>query len=193
MAATLTKAMLDDLHKGIAAISILPYPKGGVNLNTLDWKDADQIFTVQDTFQLAPADPDTEVIRVDQRNEIIDFDFEAGDWTFTGNIPSASAEVFDYFFDQAESAVTVTGQEGDSYTGKGYGESKEIEVSVLVESMSKKTAVAIAHVKLYSNPPAIDDHSTPLYEKLTGYVLANTLAGGSKFAVLKAAPATSTP
>lgn len=186
MAATLTKAMLADLHKGNAAISLLPYPDGGVSIDKLDFTAADQFFTAQDSFTLASADPTTEPFRVDQYDEIVDFDFESGDWTINGNIPSWATEVFDYLFNAGEAAVSVKGQGGDSYVGKGYNEEKEIEVSVLVESKSKKTAIALAHVKLAVNPPAIDDHSTPGYVKFIGYVLPNDKTGASKFAVLKA-------
>ena len=187
--ATLTKAMLDDLHKGNAAISLLPYTKGGVALPGLDFENADQVFTEQDSFTLAPADPSTNAFRVDQYDEIIDFDFENGDWTINGNIPSWATEVFDYFFNAGEDisgdSKTIKGQEGIVYSGKGYKEAKEIEVSVLVESKSKKTAIVLGHVKIVVNPPAIDDHQKPGYVKFVGYVLANGTY--SKFGVLKAA------
>lgn len=182
--------MLADLHKGNAAISLLSYPAGGVDINKLDFTDADQIFTAQDSFTLASSDPTTESFRVDQYDEIIDFDFESGDWTINGNIPSWATAVFDYLFKEAEAQVSVTGQDGDTYVGKGYNEEKEIEASVLVESKSKKTAIVLAHVKLAVNPPAIDDHSTPGYVKFIGYVLPNDKEGAGKFAVLKAGKTT---
>lgn len=186
MSATLTKAMLDDLHKGNAAISLLPYVAGGVSLEGLNFADADQIFTEQDTFTLSPSDPSTNAFKIDQNDEAIDFDFENGDWTINGNIPSFATAVFDYFFEDGETITTgVTGQNGTKYTGKGYGEAKEVEVSVLVESKSEKTAIVLGHVKLVANPPAIDDHQKPGYVKLVGYVLANPK--GSKFGVIKAA------
>ena len=186
--ATLTKAMLDDLHKGNAAISLLPYKAGGVEISGLDFSEADQLFTEQDSFTLSPADPSTNAFRVDQYDEIIDFDFENGDYTINGNIPSWATEVFDYFFDAGSETIAedtaITGQEGTKYAGKGYKEVKEVEVSVLVESKSKKTAIALGHVKIVVNPPAIDDHQKPGYTKFVGYVLAN--GTHSKFAILKA-------
>ena len=189
--ATLTKAMLDDLHKGCASISLLAYPKGGVVLAGLSFKDADQVFTEQDTFNMAPDDPSTEAVKIDQYDETIDFDFENGDWVITGNIPSWATAVFDYFYEAGEDVSgdgkTIEGQAGTKYEGKGYNEPKEVEVSVLVESKSKKTAIALAHVKIVVNNPAIDDHKKPGYVKFTGYVLANAKAGASKFAILKAA------
>ena len=183
--ATLTKAMLDDLHKGNAAISLLAYTKGGVALAGLDFTGADQVFTEQDTFTLAPSDPTTNVFKVDQYDETIDFDFENGDWTINGNIPSWAAEVFDYFYEAGEAIATaIKGQEGTSYTGKGYKRAKEVEVSILVESKSKKTAIVLGHVKIVVNDPAFDDHQKPGYVKFTGYVLEN--GTNSRFGVLKA-------
>lgn len=181
--------MLDDLHKGNAAISLLAYTSGGVALAGLDFEDANQIFTKQDTFTLAPDDPSTTAFKIDQNDETIDFDFENGDWTINGNIPSFATAVFDYFFEAGETLSgdgnTIKGQDGTVYSGKGYNEAKEVEVSVLVESKSKKTAIALGHVKIVVNPPAIDDHQEPGYVKFVGYVLANP--GGSKFAIIKAA------
>ena len=55
---------------------------------------------------------------------------------------------------------------------------------MLLVSESKKTAIALARVKLAVNPPAIDDMDTPAYLKMTGYVLVNPKGG--KFSVLKA-------
>ncbi len=186
--ATLTKAMLDDLHKGNAAISLLPYTAGGVSLKGWDFEDADQVFTEQGTFTLAPADPSTNAFKVDQYDETIDFDFENGDWTINGNIPSWATAVFDYFFNNPEAISgegnTIKGQEGTVYAGKGYKDAKEVEVTVLVESKSKKTSIALGHVKIVVNPPAIDDHQKPGYVKFVGYVLAN--GEYSKFAILKA-------
>lgn len=184
MAATLTKAMLDDLHKGNAAISLLPYTAGGVNLEALDFSDADQVFTEQDTFTLSPSDPSTNAFKIDQNDETIDFDFEEGDWTINGNIPSFATEVLDYFYNAGETITNVTGQNGTKYAGKGYNGAKEVEVSVLVESKSEKTAIVLGHVKISVNPPAIDDHQKPGYVKFVGYVLANPK--GSKFGVVKA-------
>ncbi len=187
MAATLTKAMLDDLHKGNAAIRLLPYTAGGVNLAGLDFSNADELFTEQDTFTLSPSDPSTNAFKIDQNDETIDFNFEEGDWTINGNIPSFATEVFDYFYEAGETISgesAVKGSDGVSYSGKGYNGAKEVEVSVLVESKSKKSAIVIGHVKMSVNPPAIDDHQKPGYVKFVGYVLANPK--GSKFGVLKA-------
>ena len=184
--ATLTHAMLEDLHKGNAAISLLPYTAGGGALAGLDFSGADQVFTEQDTFTLAPSDPDN-LYRVDQYDELIDLD--EGDWVINGNIPSFAKEVFDYFFNAgsaiagAGSATRIKGQEGTAYGGNGYNAPKVVDAIVLVESKSKKTAIVFGHVQFIVNNPAIDDHQKPGYVKLTGYILDNP--GGDKFAILK--------
>lgn len=184
MAATLTKSMLEDLHLGNASLSILPYTKGGVLLDSLDFTGADQLFTLQDSLQITPSDPETNAIKIDQNNETIDFSFEEGDWTVTGNIPSTAKALLSYFYKEG-SASSITGQDGDVYSGQAYDTSKEVELSVLIESQSKKTAIALARVKMAVNPPAVENRTTPAYVKFTGYVLVNPL--GDRFAVLTAA------
>lgn len=181
--ATLTKAMLEDLHKGNAAISLLPYA-GGAALAGLDFSSANQIFTEQDSFTLAPSDPDN-LYRVDQYDELIDLD--EGDWVLNGNIPSWATAVFDYFYNAGSaisgSAARIKGQEGTVYEGKGYNAPKVVDAIVMVESKSKKTAIAFGHVQFIVNNPAIDNHQKPGYVKIQGYILDNP--GGDKFAILK--------
>ena len=46
--ATLTHAMLDDLHIGNASLSLKAYTPGGVDMSLgMDFSSADQIFTFQ--------------------------------------------------------------------------------------------------------------------------------------------------
>lgn len=185
--ATLTKAMLDDLHRGCSAISILPYPSGGFTFASADFSAADQIFTLQDSFQISKADASTTEIKVDQGQATIDTDVEEGEWTLAGNIPSVAAAVLEYFYDKAKSIAGVKGQgtstanytSGASYFAKA----KEVEVAMLVESASKKTAIMFAHVKM-SVGLTNDDNSTPAYLKLAGNILANTKDGEGDFAVV---------
>jgi hypothetical protein len=91
--ATLTKAMIDDLHKGMAALSLLPYADGGVTFSNLDFEGADQIFTLKDSFSITPSDTTSEEIKIDQRDEVIDTTVTKGEWTMTGNIPSVATEL----------------------------------------------------------------------------------------------------
>lgn len=186
MAATLTKAMLEDLHKGMAAISLVAYPSGGVDFDTLDFKGADQIFTIKDSFNLTPSDSSTEEIKIDQRDEAIDTTVTKGEWTMAGNIPSVATALLAYFFNQGQTVASLIGQEGDTYAGAGYfSEAKEVICSVLIESASKKTAIAFARVKFVVNGISIEGTDTPSYLAFTGSVLANTMSGKGDFAVLK--------
>lgn len=185
--ATLQKSMLEDLHKGSASISIIPYTEGGVNFASMDFSNADQLFTLAGSLTLSPEDADTNPIKIDQLDETIDFDMNEGNWQVNGNIPSISEAVLSYFFEEGTAVAVsseVKGPDATKYTGKGYGKAKFVEVSMLLVSESKQTALALARVKLAVNPPAIDDMDTPAYLKMTGYVLVNP--GGDRFAVLKA-------
>lgn len=186
MAATLTKEMLQDLHRGCSAISLLSYPPDGAkylaSLSSLDFTDADQVFSIKDSFQLSPADPDTQETQIDQYDETIDYSMTEGAWEVTANLPTNSAKVLSYFFDGAEDVTGVKGQDGDSYEGMAFTNAKEVDVTMLIESESKQTAVILAHVRMMVSPPARDDNSTPMYLKLSGAVLVN--GEGPKFATL---------
>lgn len=187
MATTLTKAMLADLMKGNASISLIECPDSGeVEFADLDFTAADQIFSTKDSFQLSPADPTLTNLQVDQFNEIIDTDIEEGDYTMTANIPSVATAVLDYFYNAGVTISQMKGQDGTTtYDGKGYTNRKEKYASILVESESKKTAVVFARVKVTVNPPARDDNSAPTYLKFTGTIGANLKANEGNFAVLK--------
>lgn len=95
---SLTHEMLANLFKGCSAISLLPYSPTGVAWAGLDFGDADQIYTLKDSFQISQSDPTVTEIQIDQMSETIDSDTEKGDWTFTGNIPSLAAEILEVFY-----------------------------------------------------------------------------------------------
>ena len=114
MAATLTKAMLSDMMKGNAAISLLACPDTGeVTLGSLDFSEADQIFTVKDSFSISEGDPTTENTQIDQMDEIIDSQITEGDYSMTGQVPSNATALFDYFYEAGKAVgsedTTVTG------------------------------------------------------------------------------------
>lgn len=185
--ATLTKAMIDDLHKGMAALSLLPYTDGGVTFSNLDFAGADQIFTLKDSFSITPSDPTSEEIKIDQRDQTIDTTTETGEYKMAGQIPSVAVEVLDYFMSAATSVSGLKGQDGNSYKGKSYYiEPKEVICSVLVESNSKKTAIAFAKVKFVVPGVTVENVSTPAYVAFNADILANALAAQGDFAVLKA-------
>jgi len=204
--ATLTHAMLDDLHIGNASLALLAYNPNGVDItNGLSFANADQIFTLEGTFNLECDDPSSTDIRIDQHQEVIDVQVDkGGNWRMTGNIPSVAKELLAYFYTSgmeigagtASSPKGVTGAEGTFYTGKGFMATPEvIEVTVLAESESKNTAILFPHVKMIVSKPKKDDNTNPAYLSFTGYILPNPYTKGSgnepvgDFAVLKAASA----
>lgn len=181
MAATLTKAMLDDLHKGCASLSILGWT-APVALNGLDFKGADQLFSLKDSLVLSPDDPSGEGIYVDQKHMLIDYSVEPGDWTLTLNVPTSNEALYDYFFEKLEETVSITGQNGETFAGTGYGSPKEVELTFGITSESGKTSIALGHVKCLASYPNIENRSTPLYAKITGHILENGTY--AKFAIL---------
>lgn len=186
--ATLTKAMIDDLHKGMAAISLLEYPEGGVTFASLDFTGADQIFTLKDSFSITPSDPSSEEVKIDQRDQTIDTTVTTGEYKMAGQIPSVATELLDFFMSKAKSVNGIKGQEGDSYSGASYYiEPKEVVCTVLVESASKKTAIVFGKVKFVVPGVSLENASTPAYLAFNADVLANAKDGEGDFAVLKAA------
>ena len=184
MAATLTHDMLADLRKGIATIMLKKYPDDPDEFSfaTLDFSTEEEIFTVKDSFTISEGDPSTDNLQIDQMNEIIESMITEGDYTMTGQIPSNAQALYEYFY---ESGAAITGIKGKTttYTGKAFGAKKEVYCSVLVESESKKTAVAFARVRLVLSRPVLENSSTVGYATLNGYILAN-LGDGGNFAVL---------
>ena len=183
--AKLTSAMYDDLHKGMAAISLLPYNRGGVTFSNLDFAGADQIFTLKDSFSITPSDPTSEEVKIDQGDKTIDTTITTGEYKMAGQIPSVAVAVLDYFMNKKVDVTSVKGQDGDDYTGSSYNiEPKEVICTVLVESASKKTAIAFAKVKFVVSGVTVENASTPAYVAFTGDILANALSSEGDFAVL---------
>lgn len=184
--AKLTKAMIDDLHKGMAAISLIPYSEGGVTYSNLDFSNADQIFTLKDSFSVTPSDPTSEEIKIDQRDQTIDTTTETGEYKMAGQIPSVAVAVLDYFMNGASEVTGVKGADGATYAGKSYYiEPKEVICTVLVESASEKTAIVFGKVKFVVPGVTIENASTPAYVAFNADILANAMEGQGDFAVLK--------
>lgn len=193
--ATLTHAMLDDLHIGNACISLKAYTSGGVDITqAITFAAEDKIYTLEGSFNLECDDPSSTDIRIDQHQEVIDVQFDkGGNWRMTGNIPSVAQALLEYFFNEGQTTGTITGGESSTYTGKGFMATPEIvEVTVLVESESKNTAILFPHVKMIVSKPKKDDNSNPAYLSFTGFILPNPFTKGTPatpvgdFAVLKA-------
>lgn len=193
--ATLTHAMLDDLHIGNACISLKAYTSTGVDITqAISFAAEDKIYTLEGSFNLECDDPSSTDIRIDQHQEVIDVQFDkGGNWRMTGNIPSVAQALLEYFFNEGQATGTITGGESSTYTGKGFMATPEIvEVTVLVESESKNTAILFPHVKMIVSKPKKDDNSNPAYLSFTGFILPNPFTKGTPatpvgdFAVLKA-------
>lgn len=202
MPATLTHAMLDDLHVGNACLSLLPYSAAGLDPTSgVDFSAADQIFTLEGSFNLACDDPSSTDIKIDQHQEVIDVQIDkAGNWRMTGNIPSIAKELLDYFFPAGASIAAgtvgsltgVKGSDGAYYTGEGFLATPDtVEVSILAESESKNTAILFPHVKMIVSKPKKDDNTNPAYLSFTGFILPNPAKSSGNyvgdFFVLKAA------
>lgn len=188
MAATLTSSMIDDLHKGMAAISLKAYTDNGVTFSNLDFSGADQIFTLKDSFSITPSDPTSEEVKIDQGDKTIDTTVTTGEYKMAGQIPSVAVEVLDFFMEKATDVTGVKGQDGETYTGSSYSiEPKEVICSVLVESASKKTAIAFAKVKFVVSGVTVENAATPAYVSFNADILANAMAGQGDFAVLRSA------
>lgn len=185
MTTTLTHDMLADLNIGNASLSLLPYAATGLDITSgVSFSGADQIFTLEGSLQLTADDPSGSSIRIDQHREVIDTDIDkGGNWRMLGNIPSQAEALLSYFFTDgaavsAGSLATptgVTGQDGVAYyTGKGFLATPEIiEVSILMESESKNTAILFPHVKLVVSPVKKDDNTNPAYLSFVGFILPN--------------------
>lgn len=182
--ATLTSAMLDDLHIGNATISLKEYNSAGLDITTAQsFANADQIYTLEGSFNLTSDDPTSTEIRIDQHQQVIDqVIVKGGNWRMTGNIPSVAQALIEYFFTEGATAATVTGAESTTYDGKGFMLTPEtIEVSVLVESESKNTAILFPHVKLIVSPVKKDDNTNPAYLSFVGYILPNPYQKSSAY------------
>lgn len=199
MPATLTNAMLADLHSGSAAISLVAYNPAtgtifapGESQTAVSFAAADQLFTLKDSLNLSSDDPSNTDIKIDQFDQIIDTIFEeGGNWQVSGNVPTQATEVFDYFFNGGATVASISGNtiggSAVTYAGKSYMNTKKsVEVAMLLESESRNTAIAFARVRLTVNFPAKDDDTNPLYLHFTGYILPNGAEGQGDFAILNA-------
>lgn len=185
MAKTLTKALLKDLHKGNSCIALLPVKAGQVDFATLDFSEADLIFSIKDSFQISQDDPEVTEIKIDQNDEVIDTDTEPGALNISANYPVNAEEAFAYFYEAGAETSSVTAPDGGKYTGKGFFNTpKEIECSMFVQSQSKASAIVFGRVKITVSMKQ-DDSQNPLYLALTGKLLTNLKEGAGDFLILK--------
>lgn len=186
--AALDKAILDDLHVGNAEIRMKDYSASDWNENaTLDFSTADIIYTAKDTFEVNQATPSVSELKLDQNDTTYASIPEAGEFTIAGLIPSVAQAVFDKFANPAEKgASSYTLSVGnESFTGKGYSSGvKKREVSLLVISQSRKSAIVFAKVDLYAAFTGASD-SAGAGVQMAGTVVSNPT--GPDYLVLKSA------
>lgn len=191
--ATLTRELLSPLHKGNAAIALLPVTGGSVSFETLDFTKADLLYSIKGTFNISQDDPEVSELLIDQGNAVIDTTTEAGAITITGSYPTIAEEAFAYFYKEG---VDVDGMKGPAtgangayatYNGKSFFNTpKQIEVSLLAQSQDESTAIAFARVQM-TVVMRQDNEDQPFYLAITGKVLTNLKEGEGDFVVLKKA------
>ena len=187
MAATLTKAMLDDLHKGCASIRLIAQTN---DITAADFSAADQIFTPKDTFSVNQGEPTGNESKIDQGDKTILTDVDSAEFNMSGDIPSAAKELFDYFYATnsgtaaAKVTVKVNSSSAADFEGYGYSTAPKItNATVLAESASGKTAVVFMNVQFVVNY-VDDDQSNPQRVHFIGTILGNT-GSGEDFYILK--------
>lgn len=184
--ATLTKSMLDDLHKGVASIRLVAQNN---DITSVDFSTADEIFTLKDSFSVNQDEPTVNEIKIDQGDKTILTDTDSGAFNISGDIPTAAKEVFDYFFaTNSGQAATLVDVKVDSSTAdyEGYGYStapKLTNATVLVTSESGQSCIAFVNVQFVVNV-VNDDMNNPLRVHFIGTVLGNT-GTGEDFYILK--------
>lgn len=179
----LTDAILHDLNTGNAVLKLLPYTAGGVNLAAsggIDFSSADEIFTLENSFQISKDAPSFTSTKIDQKHRVIESSVETGEnYTMTGNIPSIATALLDLAFEAVTGSITVK-DGSDTYTAAKahkYG-SKEAEYTVLARSQSGNSAVVFARVKFVFSEPQHDDNTTPTYVQFNAVMLPNENASG---------------
>lgn len=179
----LTDAILKDLNTGNAVLKLLPYTAGGVNLAAqggIDFSSADEIFTLENSFQISKDAPSFTSTKIDQKHRIIETAVEAGEnYTMTGNIPSIALALLDLAFEAVTGSISVI-DGNDTYTSAKahkFG-SKEAEYTVLARSQSGNSAIVFARVKFVFSEPQHDDNTTPTYVQFNAAMLPNENASG---------------
>lgn len=186
--ATLNKELLKPLHKGNAAIALLPTDTGVVEFSTLDFSAADLIYSIKGTFQITQDDPEVTELKIDQGDAVIDSTTESGAITITASYPTIAEEAFAFFYKEAKEVSGVKGiTSGKTYGGKSFFNTpKQIECSLMALSQDESTAIAFARVQ-FTVVMRQDNEDQPFYLSVTGKVLTNLKDGEGDFVVLKSA------
>ncbi len=180
--ATLTEAMLNDLNTGNAVLKILPYTPGtGANLASLDFSDADELFTLENSFQIQRDAASFSSTKIDQRHRIIEYGAETGEnYTMQGNVPSVAIALMSMFFEEGSASSISVKNGSKTYSGTKaykYG-GLEKEFSVLTVSQTENTAIVFGRVKFIFSEPQHDDNTTPTYVHFDAAMMPNEHASG---------------
>jgi len=181
--ATISSAILTDLNTGNAVLKLIPYTAGGVNLAAaagIDFSSADEIFTLENSFQISKDDPSFTSTKIDQKHKVIESAVQAGDnYTMTGNIPSIAVALLDLGFESVTEAVKVI-DGTDQYTSTAAHKlgGKEADYTVLARSQSGNSAMLFARVRFVFSEPQHDDNTTPTYVKFNAAILPNENTSG---------------
>ena len=184
--AKLSKELLKPLHKGNAAIALKETENGVVEFSTLDFSDADLIYSIKGTFNISQDDPEISELKIDQGDAVIDSTTESGAITITASYPTIAEDAFAFFYKSAKSVTGVKGlTSAKTYAGKSFFNTpKQIECSLLAVSQDESTAIAFARVQ-FTVVMKQDNEDQPFYLSVTGKVLTNLKDGEGDFAVLK--------
>lgn len=189
--AKLTRELLKPLHKGNAAIALKPVTGGSVVFSTLDFSDADLLYSIKGTFNISQDDPEVSELKIDQGDAVIDTTTEAGAITITGSYPTIAEDAFAYFYKEGIEVTAMkgpgTGAAGASVTYAGtsfFNTPKQIEASLMAQSQDESTAIVFARVQM-TVVMKQDNEDQPFYLSVTGKVLTNLKEGEGDFVVLK--------
>lgn len=192
MTATLTKSMLNDLKKGNASFKVVPQT---YDITDTTFDDADQFFTVEGTLSISGGEATVTGIKIDQSQSSISEYEEFSDVTIAGSIPSTALEVFDFFYNKSSKQPNLTNgitssdgvtklKEAAGYAINGKGK----DLTILVESDSRDTAVIFTNVKLYASAPSLANVKTePWAIPFNGIAKEATLEGAPAMIILKSA------
>lgn len=191
MAATLTEAILKDIEMGNASVRLVEQTD---NITDTTFDDADQIFTTEGTLQIQQAEATKTEFKIDQKDAAVAVNYESGEFTINGTVPSSAIPLFDYFYNKSSNqpALTtgITSVDGSAKYTEAYGydlDAKRKKVTMLVESQSKKTAIIFTNVEMVTSLNWGEVKTTPIGLTFTGTVLAASGTGVPSFIILKSA------
>lgn len=190
MAATLTEEMLQDIEMGNASVRLVEQTN---TISNTTFDEADYIYTTAGTLQIQQADASKTEFKIDQKDAAVAVNYESGEFTVGGTIPSCAIPLFDYFYNKSATQPAITALKAvdgvSTYSSAtGYNlDAKRKKVTMLVESQSKKTAIVFVNVELVTALNWGDVKTNPIGLTFTGTVLAATATGIPSFIILKGA------